>query len=511
MEKIVHNPFSRSDWKLYAATLALFVGVLAPGHPAAAQEVPAASQPFNVAPWLADLEQARQALLTKYANLEWLENEREIDLNALFRDLAERMRHASNEGEARAIFDRLVQKTADGHVDIEWPEPPPPAASPAAQAQPIDPCQSLGFDARQNGPGTASALPGYSPLRENAGNLIDAGTATVAGTKMGIIRIGVFQPQGFPELCRAAVAPLHIAPHQPCDDRCRNQIIDWTYPRLTAAIEDRVRELRRAGAAVLLVDITGNGGGSEWAEAVARIVSGKRLASERRGMVRGEHWAAQWRDLEQQLRGFAATASPQDKEQLLAWAAEADAKLRDAERPCETRAACQRIADAGFSTGLVASAPSGAFAGKEWGYLVFSPALFPYHDGVWSGPLIVLVDDATWSAAEEFAAVLQDNKGAVVMGPRTGGAGCGHTNGGDPVLLTNSHATLQLPDCVRFRRDGSNEVRGILPDVLVPIRDSDGAHFRALLIEKYLPQAIEQARRLAPMSVAHAALAGGRH
>ncbi|HEX5257598.1 MAG TPA: S41 family peptidase [Sphingomicrobium sp.] len=495
---------------MYVAALAVFVGVLAPGHSAAAQEVSAASQPFNVAPWLADLEQARQAFLTKYANLEWLENEHETDLHALFNDLAERMRHASNEGEARAIFDRLVQKTADGHVEIEWPEPPPPVASSAAQAQPVDPCRSLGFDARQNGPGTASAFPGYSPLPES-GNPFEAGTASVAGTKIGIIRIGVFQPQGFPELCRAAVAALHIAPDQPCDDRCRNHIIDWTYPRLTAAIEDRARELRRVGATVLLVDITGNGGGSEWAEAVARIVSGKRLVSERRGMVRGEHWAAQWRDLEQQLRGFAATASPQDKEQLLAWAAEADAKLRDAETPCETRAPCQRIADAGFSTGLVASAPSGGFAGKEWGYLIFSPALFPYHDGVWSGPLIVLVDDSTWSAAEEFAAVLQDNQAAVVMGARTGGAGCGHTNGGDPVLLTNSHATLQLPDCVRFRKHGSNEVRGILPDVLVPIRDSDGAHFRALLIAQHLPQAIEQARRLAPMFVAHAAPARRRH
>jgi C-terminal processing protease CtpA/Prc len=43
-------------------------------------------------------------------------------------------------------------------------------------------------------------------------------------------------------------------------------------------------------------------------------------------------------------------------------------------------------------------------AGKDWGVLVFSPAQFPYHDGVWDGPLIVLVDQETWSAAEEFAA-----------------------------------------------------------------------------------------------------------
>jgi len=55
------------------------------------------------------------------------------------------------------------------------------------------------------------------------------------------------------------------------------------------------------------------------------------------------------------------------------------------------------------------------------------------------------------SAAEEFAAVLQDKGAAVIMGTCTGGAGCGHTNGGTPTTLTNSRAVLQLPDCVRFR------------------------------------------------------------
>lgn len=485
------------DWKTYVAAVAMLVSGLAPAWSATTQsDVPTSSRSFDIFPWLADLGQARQAFVTKYANLEWLENEREINLDALFGDLTARMRHARNDDEARAVFDRLVQKTADGHVEIEWPEPAASGPETKAPAVPADPCLSMGFDARQNSPGTAFALPGYTPLGTDAANPFSAGTTMVGRTKLGIIRIGVFQPQGFPELCRAAMAAQHIRLGGPCDERCQNRIIDWTYPRLTAAIEDRARQLKGAGAAVLLVDITGNGGGSEWAEAVARIVSGKGLVSERRGMVRGEHWASQWRDLEQQLRELAKKAPSDDKRRLLAWADDADAKLREAETPCRVGFQCRRIADAGFSTGLVGAARSNSFAGKDWGHLVFSPALFPYHDGVWTGPLIVLVDDQTWSAAEEFAAVLQDNAAAVIMGARTGGAGCGHTNGGDPVVLTDSRAVLQLPDCVRFRKDGSNEVRGILPNVQVPIRDSDGAHFRARLVAQYLPQAVVEARRL---------------
>lgn len=482
-------------WVMALGTLTL---AFAPVRSAVPQDRDPPSNPFDAAPWLADLEQARRAFQTKYANLEWLESEREVNVSALFDDLSARMRHAQTASEARAVFDRLVQKTGDGHVEINWPEPVENGTSrlQSTATAPNDPCRTLGFDARQNDPGTAFALPGYVPLAKEPPNPFNAGAMRVAGTKLGIIRIPVFQPQGFPELCRAAMAALHIQAAKSCDERCQNHIIDWTYPLMTAAIEDRARELKRAGAAVLLIDITRNGGGSEWAEAVARIFSAKQLVSERRGMVRGEHWANEWRDLERQLRDFATTASPDDHRRLLVWADEARAKSREAETPCHADAQCRRIAGAGFSTGLVSSARSGSFAGKEWAYLIFSPALFPYHDGTWRGPVIVLVDDSTWSAAEEFAAVLQDNKAALIMGARTGGAGCGHTNGGDPVLLAHSHGLLQLPDCVRFRRDGSNEVQGILPDVPVPIRDSDGAHFRARLVERYLPEAITQARRM---------------
>ncbi len=90
------------------------------------------------------------------------------------------------------------------------------------------------------------------------------------------------------------------------------------------------------------------------------------------------------------------------------------------------------------------------------------------------------------------------------MGARTGGAGCGHTDGGTPTTLTNSRAILKLPDCVRFRADGSNEVRGILPDVVLASRANDGLRFRAELLAAKLPAAIEQAKLLHGTKAAHA-------
>jgi hypothetical protein len=464
---------------------------------AVALAAPVAGQAFDPTPWIADLEQARQAFHEKYANLEWLENERGLQIDPLFDRAGKQLAGASSEADVRGLFDRIEQRIGDGHVQFDWPrrarpQPQASAAPPASKAP--DLCAELGYDARQNGPGTAQALPGYRGLPD--GNPFAAGTVKSGETTVGIIRIGIFQPQGYPALCREAVKFFQIPGDKPCDDQCRDKIVTRAYARLTEALEERVRQLKAAGAEVLALDITGNGGGSEWAEAAARIFSPKQLVSERRGYVRGEHWARQWRDLAATLREFAARASPADKARLLGYAAQADAALREAETPCADPSACKRIATAGYSTGLVGSAPSGAFAGKDWGVYLFSPAQFPYHDGVWKGPLIVLVDQETWSAAEEFAAVLQDNKAAIVFGARTGGAGCGHTNGGTPTTLKNSGVVLELPDCVRFRADGSNEVRGIIPDEVVGLRANDGLALRAKLIADALPEAIAKAKLL---------------
>jgi hypothetical protein len=454
----------------------------------------ARAEPFDPAPWLADLEQARAAFHQKYANLEWLETERDLGVDPLFDDLARRLRGARSEAEAHSVFDRLQRRVRDGHVEIDWPRAasPPASASAAVPAAPAAPppdaCASMGYDARQNGAGTAQALPGYQAIEGDADSPFDAGLVAAAGHKVGIVRIGIFQPQGYPKLCRAAFQALKLPADKPCDDQCQDQVLTWAYRTMTGSLERRIKQLEAAGADVLLVDLSNNGGGSEWAEASVRMFTPKVLASERLGFVRGEHWAAQWRDLASRLRDFAKSAKRQDRAQLLAWAGEADAAAT-CTQPCD------RVGTAGYSTGLVGSAPAGTFDGKDWGVYVFSPAQYPYHDGVWKGPLLVLVDQETWSAAEEFTAVLQDNGAAVVIGARSGGAGCGYTWGGTPTTLKNSGAVLKLPDCLRYRADGSNEVRGIVPDVPIAIRFDDGVQLRAKMIYQQLPVAIARAAK----------------
>lgn len=462
---------------------ALFLGLLAAGS--------ALADPWTPEPWLADLEQMRQAFDTQYSNREWLIRERDFDLAAMFERNAKRLREAGSDAEARVILDRMIQHVGDGHVVLVWP-----SAKATPPAAPSDLCTRLGYDGNKSTQGLGPALSGFQRVGSES-DAFPAGTIDVRGTRVGVLRISLFHPHATPQFCRSAVAELNIRADEACDEQCVDSILTRAYDKLTHSLQDQVRALQAAGAKQLLVDITSNGGGSEWVQAAARIVSPRPVQSPRTGFVRGEHWAKHWRKLANELRNAAATATPADRSRLLAWAAEADSARKDAEKPCVGRTDCEWIGRAGFATGLVGSAPAGTFDGKPWGVHVFSPAQYPYRDSVWRGPVVVLVDERTGSAAEDFAATLQDNHAAIILGGRTAGAGCGYTNGGTPTTLDNSRAVLRLPDCVRFRADGSNAVNGVIPDVSVAMRGQDGAKFKVKLVEAKLPEALQLAAQQA--------------
>ena len=71
---------------------------------------------WDAARWVDDLHLIKQALLTKYANLQWLTEDRQVDLDALFAETEARVRASGSDAGARAAFDRLVRKIDDGHV-----------------------------------------------------------------------------------------------------------------------------------------------------------------------------------------------------------------------------------------------------------------------------------------------------------------------------------------------------------------------------------------------------------
>jgi hypothetical protein len=464
--------------------LAFLVAVLA--VPAAAGE-PA----FDPKPWLQDLDQVHDALAAKYANLEWAVFEREADFPKLFAETHARIEHAADEAEARAVFERFARRLGDEHVGFTWPKPPS-SASP-------DRCKALGYDAKSRAEPLAAKIAGYQSLATSGSATFPAG---LIGQHIGVLQIGVFMPQGYPALCEAALQALAIPADGPCDGACNDHVDDWVADRQTRDLMEQIRALRKAGATTLLVDIAGNGGGTEWAEAVARILTPIRLKSEEMDFMRGEHWARHFAEDVASLRKFAEGAAGPDHTLLLRLADEAETKHAEKLKPCDAaplwkgeHPPCRWLGKGFYGTGPLASADPAALRDKPWAKDVFSPMRYPYEEGVWRGPLIVLVDRNVGSAATEFTAVLQDNRAAIVIGEPTSG-GCGHTDGGTPTVLANSKARFNVPDCTRLRADGSNEVMGIRPDVLVSFGERDGPHQRAARVLALLPEAVRRATAL---------------
>ncbi len=458
------------------------------------------AKPFDPKPWIADLDQVREVFLTKYANLEWAVFQREADLPQLFADTEARINRATNDWEARSAFERLARRLGDGHVVFDWPRSGGHAM--AAASTPQERCTALGYDARMRAAPLAANAVGYRPLSTPQSDEFPAGVISLNSQLIGVLQIGVFTQQGFPALCQSALREPAIAVDKPCDDACSDRIDAWASDQLTRDLTAQLRALKDAGATVLVVDVAGNGGGSEWAEAVARMLTPIHLRSEELEFVRGEHWAKSFAEDEASLRHFAEQASGPDRTLLLNLADEVEARRKVALTPCDSaplwhgaHPACSWLGRGFCGSGLLASADPSQLRGKPWASLLFTPMEFPYEEGVWTGPLIVLVDRNTGSAASEFAAVLQDNHAAIIMG-EPAGAGCGHTNGGTPTTLANSKATLEVPDCARLRADGSNEVMGILPDVLVAFSAVDGAHLRGVRFMAKLPEAVERAAGL---------------
>src|SRR5205085_9898486 len=208
-----------------------------------------------------------------------------------------------------------------------------------------------------------------------------------------------------------------------------------------------------------------NGGGSIWVVLPRRRLSSIAMHEPATGIIKHPHWTKQFQD---QLAALKTDLKRAGSDQAAVKSAidQVNAAISKSKEPCDLseiwitgRFACSIVAKGLlYAAGLVPYAAPGQFAGLEWRTVLFHPLRYFYREDKDRLPLIVVIDRGTWSAAEYFAALLQDNHAALIAGEVSGGAGCGFTIGGIPTELSNSHAQVRLPDCIRFRADGSDEV-----------------------------------------------------
>jgi len=427
---------------------------------------------FDPAPWVEDFHQLLREMSSHYANLEWAIQERHMDLPQLRQQTEAKLGEARNEEDARRILNQFVESFGDGHLQIRWPkaQESKPASSTSGQGL----CARLDYNEHLSPGLDFSLLSSFTPLDSEDARVFPSGILRLPSAKaIGVLRIGLFSEHAYPEVCERAVRKLNLDESKDCDEKCSDRLQLETGNLLTAALARQEIVFRKAGATAVLIDIARNGGGSDWVDATLGSLSAVALSNSPGAFIKHEHWTKQLQERLQEVEAD-RRKSPKPNASL----EDAAACLRKA--IAESRQPCDR-------TNVWYTGKSNcSLLVKGCSYK--SPTQYDYSESADRLPMYVVVDHDTWSAAEYFAALLQDNHAATIVGELTGGAGCGYTDGGIPTKLKNSGAEVKMPDCVRFRADGSNEVNGITPDVLVPWARRDSPYQRV----KKLQSAVER-------------------
>lgn len=354
-------------------------------------------------------------------------------------------------------------------------------------------CERLGFE----GQPAAFAYPlppGAVPVTRASDAFPAAVLTTPGGRRIGFLRIASFQDVRQHDACVVTWNHLRERQTRPaCDRDC---LETFTYFAVRQTILEQVgaavEALKAHGVAAIVVDILHNGGGNDWAEDVALMLSPREPACSAMAVIRHPHWSRRFAedvreyeavlgrgDLDGDERALITRARDQARRMLAETRATCD--LRPLWTEPDHRPACSLIARSNeHLCGADKRRLYQVMDRHEAPALVWderAPAV-----GLYTDPLFVVVDRHTASASEQFLARLKAAGRGIVIGQRTAGAGCGYTNGGLDIVLENSGLRVKMPDCVRYLHDGENEVAGISPDISLATHDFESPGFLARVL-----------------------------
>lgn len=425
---------------------------------------------FDRKAWREDYSTLKRELEQSYSHLAWAASPASgVDLPSLDRRTRLALDAARSDADAAAALVGFVAAFHDGHfaptVTAEpsgaSAEPPPRAADNDASAG----CAAAGYS-----PATriAFSLPfeslhGFRMESDGISRAFRSGTIVVGERRVGLVRIPRFRPAEYPALCLAAWPAL-----------------DEMDAAWLQALAERLAAFRTEDVAAVLVDVGGNGGGNDLGEWAARLFTSSDVHSAPLLMHTGPLGA---KYMDEQLQGLndalAAHAGDAKVEAALRLAAQAFEwrKRESLQKPCDLAwvwreqrrfdpTKCSGLIDAGFASGAVDYLAPDSLAADAAAALYW-PSITDSLRGAWNGPVYLLTDSGTASAAEMFAALMHDRGIARTVGARTLGLGCGSMVDNAPFTLPHSHLSFRIPNCVRLRADGSDEVAGIAPDLPV--------------------------------------------
>ncbi|HEY6230502.1 MAG TPA: S41 family peptidase [Pyrinomonadaceae bacterium] len=438
---------------------------------------------FNRDNWLADYAYLKLQLERDYSHLAWFGSPQGgVDLPALDRATRAALDHASSNAEASAAITAFVAAFHDGHFASTVPpkSPPPASAEPpiverAANARTA--CAAFGYvpTTRIAHSMPFESLVGFELVSDGFTDPFRAGVIAQEGRRLGLVRIPRFRPAEYPAVCERAWTSLRTRGIEPT----RTAVAEVINAEWLRALAARLTQLRTRNIAALVVDVGGNGGGNDlgdWAVRLftrARVRSAPLLLSASRVAI--PYFDEQLGDLEGALNKNPNLPSATRAILQRAIADFNQRKQQATAAPCDMSwvwheqrqwgtSSCTRLIASGFASGALDYAGPGAIDSRAV-RAAYWPAIADSLRGAWDGPTYVLTDSNTGSAAEMFTALMHDRGIAKTVGTRTFGLGCGFMDRNDPLVLPHAGRAFNVPNCVRLRGDGTDEVAGIAPDL----------------------------------------------
>jgi hypothetical protein len=450
---------------------------------------------FDRSAWQQDYAQLKTELEHRYANLAWFASAQGgVNLPALDVRTQRFLQLAQNDDDAKSAILNFVSTFHDGHFSHVATLEPAAAKTidpPKADFASLDPsaqCAALGYASTRSVPFSLpfESLSNFHLESDGMSKPFRAGTIVSNGKRFGIVRIKYFRQRDFPMLCEQVAARFKTSGKKFDADALNDAIDDAWFATLAA----QLKTFRMEKIDAVVVDVGNNGGGNDAGDWTSCLFTSKPVHSARLLLSAVAESKGYF---DEQLDGLhnALKTDGDSAASALLNKAVADFEKRKsdiASRVCDLSwvwreqrawnpAGCSRLIDAGFASGAVDYLPTGKIADRKQASAFYWAAAVDAYRGAWNGHVYVLTDGRTYSSAEMFSAVMRDNGIAKTVGARTGGDGCGFMQEEKPLVLTHSKLRFRIPDCVRLRADGSDEVAGIAPDL--PILATEGESDRA--------------------------------
>jgi len=432
--------------------------------------------------WMEDYNFVHDRIGSFYANLDFAAERGVPDLKKLDRGTVHALEYASSDEEARKSLRDFVRAFGDGHMWLRRANAPPLDPEPAPDlllsrfTSPEKACEALGFNAsgEQDFP---FQLEKVSRFRTRTGaNSFASGVLDFEGRRFGLVRIGSFDEKHFRGACRREWFVFRQSLAGTCEADCRSNFTLRIVGRLLREIASRIRQLDHAGSRILIVDVTGNSGGHGWHRLAAQLFTPTYLPHLRAAYVRNARTLESLEDDRRRIQRYLLhrNPAPDVRVHLEEALCRLDDLAAEAEKPCDAawfwsdrarQAGCTRLTTRPFYSSGYLDRYDGPQLPFEIQAQVFKDGIYGPTRFAWHGPVVVLIDEDSASAAELFAGNLQHLAGAVLVGQPTAATGSGWTLGRVAWILPRSKMQLYMPDTVEYWPDGENAREGLIPDV----------------------------------------------